>query len=207
MFQSIIRMGVMHMDGFTKRTLEKQRNIIDKTYALFKERGIKKTNIQDIARHANVSQVSIYNYFKNKEGLFLEVVKMMLVEDEKRLQTIIDAELSFKAKLSRFIHEEIIRYDQMHPDFVVALNDVSNRKLNALYDIYTKERFGPKLIELINTGKKLSEISNNYSDRAIIQYLKLYNHLREYRVYEDKELMKEMMALFFYGLTGGDAHD
>ena len=195
------------MDGFEKRTRQKQSNIIEKTYELFKERGIKKTNIADIAAHAKVSQVSIYNYFGNKEGLFLEVVKKMLVDDEARLEAIIHSNLTYKGKLERFIHEEITRYDAMHHDFVSALNDLSNRKLNALYDIYTKERFGPKLIKLIDKGKDLKEISKSYSDRAILQFLKLFNHLREYRIYEDKPLMKEMMELFFYGLTGETDHD
>ncbi len=57
------------MDGFQKRTEAKKDKIIEQATYLFQEHGFSQTNIQDIAKYAGVSPVSIYNYFVNKEGV------------------------------------------------------------------------------------------------------------------------------------------
>jgi len=192
------------MDGFKKRTLEKQKAIIYHAYELFKERGMKHTNIQDIAKHAQVSQVTIYNYFKNKDGVFVEVVKKMLKDEEEALKKLFHSDLSFKDKLETFIRREVTRYDFIHPDFVEVLNDQHHPTLNALYDLYMKEVFAPLLIQLINEGKAINAIEHTYSDAAIMHYLQLFKHIRDYHIYENQALLKEIMQMFLYGLTGRD---
>lgn len=63
------------MDGFEKRREQKKRNILEAALALFMEYGIQRVSITEIAKKANVSQVTIYTYFESKENLVRLVFK------------------------------------------------------------------------------------------------------------------------------------
>ncbi|MCU4332502.1 TetR/AcrR family transcriptional regulator [Acinetobacter baumannii] len=50
------------------------QTIIDAAYELFVELGFKAATLNMVAQRANISKVSIYRYFENKEALFSAVV-------------------------------------------------------------------------------------------------------------------------------------
>src|SRR5690625_2379966 len=75
-FKNLIKLlhEVTHMDGFKKRTEQKKKDILDAALKLVIKYGIKKVSINEIAKDADVSQVTIYNYFGSKDQLIDEVI-------------------------------------------------------------------------------------------------------------------------------------
>ena len=57
------------MTGYERRKQQKRDQIIRSAIELFREHGIKKTTVQEIATAAAVSQVTIYNHFGDKHQL------------------------------------------------------------------------------------------------------------------------------------------
>ena len=57
------------MNQYQKTTEKKKQAIIQAALHLFKEKGFKETSIKSIAEVAEVSPVSIYNYFGSKDNL------------------------------------------------------------------------------------------------------------------------------------------
>jgi AcrR family transcriptional regulator len=51
------------MNGFERRKKRKRENICRAAFELFCTLGMQKTKIAQIAKKADVSQVTIYNYF------------------------------------------------------------------------------------------------------------------------------------------------
>jgi AcrR family transcriptional regulator len=58
---------------------ERPRQIIDAALDVFGERGLAGARLEDIARRAGVSKGTIFLYFPNKEELFREVVRAIVV--------------------------------------------------------------------------------------------------------------------------------
>lgn len=58
---------------------ERPRQILDAALEVFGERGLAGARLDDIARRAGVSKGTIYLYFPNKEELFREVVRAVVV--------------------------------------------------------------------------------------------------------------------------------
>jgi AcrR family transcriptional regulator len=58
---------------------ERPRQILDAALEVFGERGLAGARLDDIARRAGVSKGTIYLYFPNKEELFREVVRTVIV--------------------------------------------------------------------------------------------------------------------------------
>jgi AcrR family transcriptional regulator len=59
---------------------ERPRQILDAALEVFGERGLAGARLDDIARRAGVSKGTIYLYFPNKEELFREVVRAIVVD-------------------------------------------------------------------------------------------------------------------------------
>ncbi len=52
---------------------EKEKKILESARKFFFRYGFKKTSMDEIAEDAGISKGSLYNYFKNKEDLFIQV--------------------------------------------------------------------------------------------------------------------------------------
>lgn len=69
----------------TKEQFEKIREktrakILNTALELFAKNGYSNTSISEIAKSANISKGLAYNYFKNKEMLMEEVIKILFIE-------------------------------------------------------------------------------------------------------------------------------
>ena len=60
----------------------KRDEIVDVAVDVFAEVGYDRTSLRDIARRANLSQAGLLHHFKNKEELFLEVLRRRDVRNE-----------------------------------------------------------------------------------------------------------------------------
>src|SRR5439155_10719058 len=58
---------------------ERPQQIIDAALAIFGERGLAGARLEDIAKRAGLSKGTIYLYFPNKEELFREMVRDIVV--------------------------------------------------------------------------------------------------------------------------------
>ena len=54
--------------------------ILNSSLELFAQKGYSNTSISDIAKSAGISKGLAYNYFKNKETLMEEVIKLLFIE-------------------------------------------------------------------------------------------------------------------------------
>ena len=65
---------------------ERPRQIIEAALEVFGEHGLRESRLDDIARRAGLSKGTIYLYFPNKEELFREVVRSIIVARLERAE-------------------------------------------------------------------------------------------------------------------------
>ncbi len=106
-----------------QRSIEKRKKIIDAGCQLFSEKGYHNTNTAEIAKLAGVSTGIVYNYFKDKKDIFMEVIDIYemsittpMYEAIKRLEKPVDIEKTLKNiittltighTMSKNVHEEM----------------------------------------------------------------------------------------------------
>ena len=106
-----------------QRSIEKRNKIIDAGYQLFCEKGYYNTNTAEIAKLAGVSTGILYNYFKDKKDIFMEVIGLYensitnpMYEAIKKLEKPFDIEKVIKSiitslivshTMSKTVHEEM----------------------------------------------------------------------------------------------------
>ncbi|EEJ0014003.1 TetR/AcrR family transcriptional regulator [Listeria innocua] len=190
------------MNNYEKRTLKKKTAIIQAALSLFGKQGFSDVSIKDIASLAGVSQVSIYNYFGNKEALVAECAKIIMQDTITLAEEILVSEGTFTDKLARaiqlcqaeinvslskFISTEASKDSQF---ITLLVNNINKLKK----DIY---------MEYVAAGKKAKVINNDIADDVIQLFIDSINGLG--LTIPEEELEKkqaEIIHLFLYGLIG-----
>jgi len=62
--------------GFTEHEKEViGQQLLEQGYKLFSTYGLRKTNVEEIARAAGISKGAFYNFYESKEALFMDVIE------------------------------------------------------------------------------------------------------------------------------------
>ena len=160
------------MDGFEKRREQKKRDILEAALALFMEYGIKKVSITEIAKKANVSQVTIYNYFESKDNLVRLVFKYYVDQIWNEQKQLLVNDLPFNEKIKKIIFNKGIAANQISEQFFQDfMKDYASGR-SYVEEVYQKEAL-PLFIKLFNEGREQGYINSEVSDEAILFYLKI----------------------------------
>lgn len=135
------------MNKFEIRTNKKKEAILRTALDLFRTNGFVNTSIKNIAALANVSQVSVYNYFGSKNLLVKEAISSLMDDVTSAAEEILAQPLSFQEKVERAfslcsedvgrIIEEFFSVAALEdPQMVQAIADTLQDKRNQLYRKY-----------------------------------------------------------------------
>ncbi len=84
---------------------EKRGRLYSAAARVFAREGFEKANMREIAKIAGVSKGSLYDYFENKEDLYLSVSTHAIAESRKNIDSIIDDKKDFFDQLKDIFHQ------------------------------------------------------------------------------------------------------
>lgn len=90
-----------HQDNSTVSTSGEQ-GILDAAEILFAEKGFDAVSMSAIAKLANTSKPNIYHHFKNKDELYLAIIKTAVQRASALLDELEDAPGTFRQRLAGF---------------------------------------------------------------------------------------------------------
>lgn len=85
------------------------------------EYGIQKVSIAEIAEKANVSQVTIYNYFESKHKLSKDVFEYYITKASEDFEKLVYSDLPFPEKIKQIIFNKKEISKQIHQEFYYFL--------------------------------------------------------------------------------------
>ena len=131
-----------------------RENIVSAASALFMEKGIAATSMDDIAKAAGYSKATLYVYFENKE----ELVGILVLNSMKKLDDYISSALiqheTTKARYD-FICRGLVQYQEEFPFYFKMVLD----KINI--DFESKE-YLPEERETYQIGEEINEKIKNF---------------------------------------------
>ncbi|EDO0465406.1 TetR family transcriptional regulator [Listeria monocytogenes] len=190
------------MNNYEKRTLKKKTAIIQAALSLFGKQGFSVVSIKDIASLAGVSQVSIYNYFGNKEALVAECAKIIMQDTITLAEEILVSEGTFTDKLARAIQLCQAEINVSLSKFISTEASKDSQFIRLLVNNINKLK-KDIYMEYVAAGKKVKVINNDISDDVIQLFIDSINGLG--LTVSEEELEKkqaEIIHLFLYGLIG-----
>jgi len=183
------------MNKFEERTMKKKSAIVESSLKLFSKDGFNAVSVKDIALSANVSQVSIYNYFGSKESLVKECAIIVMQETAKLAKDILHTDLTFNDKLMQALSmcNRQINISLNHYFSEIALQD---KVLFNLLSDNIKTLKNSIYADYIECGKRENAIDSTISTSTILAFIDGINSIGM-GVPQD-----EIHKLFLYGLIG-----
>lgn len=144
---------------------ERREQLIDVARALFAERGLEGTSVEEIAAHAGVSKPVVYEHFGGKEGLYAVVVDREVRTLHEAIRTAITTPRANPRALIELGTLALLDYIDDNPNgfrilsrdssvaspegsFATILSDIASRVEDLLADEFTKRRLDPETAPL-----------------------------------------------------------
>lgn len=198
-------------------TEERRRQILTAAAQVFAEKGFDRATIADIAQAAGVAEGSIYNYFKNKSDLLINIPRQAIqptVESmSAQIAAIADAAPPPEQMLTTMVQNMIAMVHQNAHVFRIMLSalptmsqSTREKYLNqvVLYTLTTLESYFKKQID---QGVFRRELNPSRLARAFVGMVLPFIALREIlQVETDADwhydpLIKELVSLFLHGVA------
>ena len=191
------------MNQYQKTTEKKKQAIIQAALRLFKDKGFKETSIKSIAEAAEVSPVSIYNYFGSKDNLVALCVNDLFEEIAQQAEDILKSNLAFNTKLDQALElcqekmsQQISDYFEdktvRDPAFSSLLTKAITAKKRDIYRTY------------INLGKEEGLIARDLSTELILNVMDALNSVGNQLAHSDnlETDVKKIHQIYLYGILG-----
>lgn len=189
------------MNNFEIRTNKKKSAIISVAKKLFKDKGFVAVSIKEIASKANVSQVSIYNYFGSKDALVGECINSLMNEILDKAREILNCNMDFEKKLEKALSlcSNSLSYSFSEYFSKEALKDSALCKL--ITESIIKEKL--KLFrEFIDVGKKEGAVDKSLSTETILRFIEIisiaHNDFDPSNVSDD--YIEEIQKILLHGI-------
>lgn len=158
-----------------------KQDILNCAQELFKQFGLKKTTMDEIAAACGKAKSTLYHYFKNKEEVFDEVLLKELYNIRKMVKGKVDERISLQDKIKTYL---------------VTFHTAAVNKIN-LFRILQQE----KLEELAKFERYSSIIE--FEQKYIEELVMTAHEKNEYRGIpkEDIHIFSEMLVISFLGLV------
>ncbi len=134
---------------------EKRQLILDTATKLFSKYGFSKTSLDEIAAATQIAKGTVYNYFPNKEELFMAAVEQKNNEFFNILYRHIAALDSFEAKLHAFVQVPIKTAYENMPIMLESLRSMPFQYLKRLCEYRQNYRYRmlSLLKEILDLGR------------------------------------------------------
>lgn len=83
--------------------MNKRENIVNAALIIFQEKGVEKTKISDIVKHAGVAQGTYYLYFPSKMSVMPAIAEIMVEKLIKTVKETVDKKATFSTQLEQLV--------------------------------------------------------------------------------------------------------
>jgi AcrR family transcriptional regulator len=182
----------------------KYQSIIDASRKLFMRYGIKRVSVEEICRTADVSKMTFYKHFKNKNDLVLRLLKEDFASGTSRYRSIMDQDISFENKAKQLIQMKLDQTEDMSQEMMI---DIIHSPIPEVAEFFqeTKQRNFKMLLEDFAGAQEKGDIRKDVKLEFMLYILNLMIEMAEDErlvgLYSSpKELTSELINFFFYGI-------
>lgn len=190
------------------------QGILDAAEVLFAEKGFDAVSMNAIAKLAKTSKANIYHHFKNKNELYLSIMKAAVKRSSKLLDAIQDAPGTFRQRLADFAAGHLDNILAFRRSMQLVLGESLSGGSESGREIArfaVTEVFG-RLIEMVRQGQQQDEFRQDIdptlaafmivaANTFYFQSIPVMKYIPELHFSEDPDMFsKRVMDIFFNGI-------
>jgi len=188
----------------------KRDKIFSTAQGLFFKHGVRRVSIEEICREADVSKMTFYKHFKDKNDLIRAILHRLFEEGNARHHAIMNMEDPFPAKIRSIIRLKLEQSETIGNDFIQDLYRSPDPEIVPMLEDMMRKNRDAWMADFANAQAK-GRIRPEIRPEFILYFIdrmtdmvvdeKLLAHYASRR-----ELLLEIMNFFFYGILAGPEH-
>lgn len=176
-----------------------ENNILDKSYALFLDKGYNDTTMQDIITETKISKWGIYHYFKSKEEILDRIIDKQLEELFLSIRKIFeDTKLNPVEKLKKYIDLKNQYFRDKYDLIKTVYSQEKHLIIRHFISQKIKNELHPYIIKIFEEWQKLGFFKFEYSEQTINIFLSVHDFMFNYAqdiIKDKKEFELHLLAV------------
>ena len=191
-----------------KKSEKTKQRILNETIKLMSKKGYASTSTQEIAKNANISEATIYKYYKNKDNLLKTIVintieKLFESSSQEKIPKVIYKNIDKEPKLllASLIKERLNFFDSHKKELKVIFQEMLiNKKVQKYFknDIWSKMvKVSDEIFNQIKKQSKLKDDIDGYMFRKSLFGMIFFTIIFEEILEENQEMNNNKQAVLF----------
>jgi len=191
----------------TEAENKKYRQIMESGQRLILKHGIKRITVEEICRSADVSKMTFYKYFKNKDDLATAVLNELFDEGNELYNEIMSRDITYREKVKAIFNLKLEKSEEYGDSFLQEIYTTEGSFKDLLME--RMEESMEMTMDLFHQGQEAGEIDRDMSPEFFIyisqqaQEMLRSEQLRQ-MIPDTKKRLDSLTRFYFYGLFGKD---
>jgi AcrR family transcriptional regulator len=182
----------------------KREQVLKTARTLFWKFGIKRVSIEEICREANLSKMTFYKHFQNKNDLTIAILKKLQDDAFRKYRDIMDRDIPFPEKIEQSIQLKFEQTNNLSEEFFNDLHKNASEEILAYFQEIYQESIQIILKDYVEAQKQ-GNIRSDIKPEFIVYFLnlmiKIANDPELQVLYgSPQEVIMELTRFFFYGV-------
>lgn len=188
----------------TSESTEITTKLLKASKTLFWKFGIRKVTVEEICEHAEVSKMSFYRHFKNKEAIAETVMEQMFHKSLKHYTKIMSSDDDFRVKVDKMIMHQRKEVQGISEEFIKDINIKGGSSLSEKFEALNQKHLNQVKQDFIEAQQQGDIRSDLNIDFMMYMLGDLNNKLLDKnlaKLYKSEDaLIMELTNFFFYGI-------
>ncbi|WP_251551656.1 TetR/AcrR family transcriptional regulator [Neobacillus muris] len=192
----------MKKNGFDLRREKKMKNIEAATLELLNQKDISNITMDEIAKNAGVSKVTLFNYYNTKENLMNTTIQNFLASVQEEYERLVESDLPFE---QTYIELSQYKMKKVQSMTAIFFHNVMQQYTNdpTFFDKDAQEKSDQLLLSLLHKGRKEGKINPAYSDEVLVMFMHIFTEGLKSKAINSDFLMNygaQISQMFLNGL-------
>lgn len=184
---------------------KKYQSLMENAWLLFRRFGVRKVNVEEICREAEVSKMTFYNYFRNKWDLLEKLVQVKIDDMLREYDAMIQSDIPFMEKIESLIAMKIKQAREFEGPLLAEIMAENSRLRSFLDKQWESSKI--KSSELFLLGQKSGCIRSDMTENFFLFLLEgmsgIFEEKKVVEIYPESSMrVKAILDFFFFGVTG-----
>jgi len=180
------------------------RRIVETAEQLFLKHGIRRISVEEICRVADVSKMTFYKFFANKEDLIKFLLEYWNQQSLSEFEAIMGQPVSFPEKIKLLIAWQQKKIETFSPEFHKDMHQYVNPEIAEILETY-QTAFSQRILDHFLKAQARGDIRQGIKAEFLLYFIDhMFEMMHEEKLaslYENpKELFNEIVQFFFYGI-------
>lgn len=180
------------------------KRIVETAEQLFLKHGIRRIPVEEICRVADVSKMTFYKFFANKEDLIKFLLTYWNQKYLSEFEEIMNESISFPEKIKQLIAWQQKKIETFSPEFHKEMHQYVNPEITEILE-NNQTQFSQIIMEHFLKAQARGDIRREIKAEFLLYFINhMFDMMHDEKLaclYEDpKELFNEIVQFFFYGI-------